>query len=68
MATIELTDACIQADLSDINMTPKEVVDRLDKYIVGQASNSSQNVYPSYEMQCVDSPDRALQLLALRYQ
>lgn len=24
------------ADLSDINMTPKEVVERLDKYIVGQ--------------------------------
>ncbi len=27
-----------QADLSDINMTPREVVERLDKYIVGQAS------------------------------
>ncbi len=26
-----------QADLSDINMTPREVVERLDKYIVGQA-------------------------------
>ena len=28
----------MQADLSDINLTPREVVERLDKYIVGQVS------------------------------
>lgn len=28
----------VQADLSDINLTPREVVERLDKYIVGQVS------------------------------
>lgn len=32
------TTLVTQADLSDINMTPREVVERLDKYIVGQAS------------------------------
>ncbi len=35
---MSLTRGMLQADLSDINMTPKEVVERLDKYIVGQVS------------------------------
>ena len=35
-ADICLTRGCMQVDLSDINLTPREVVERLDKYIVGQ--------------------------------
>lgn len=32
----------MQADLSDINLTPREVVERLDKYIVGQVNPQHQ--------------------------